>query len=367
MVVFIDLDADTVERDFPGHSPFYYNHFADDLAHAAPSSLHAHIPHYARPAPGNTSSARDSTSSAANSSLSPTRPTSSRAKASTRRSNGHKGKDRAPFLSNPNDTERLNKLFRVVGIYPYVTHLPSPPACHPSNSTPTFRWGTPCIRSVAQHLDRTDLYNLSSTCRDMHQCLLENRRHLLPFTLRCQVGSSNVKRLIASIRSPVVRTQCVSDLVNICDRCRRPSCRNCKTRSTKPTGQSNKRATCRACSSVSLATLTEDPTIKPCNCQSKGEPWVCNGCAVVGMENYVLKTNKSGRGQIATVELECGRGTTCVGKGWYTCENFYAYLDNSGKEEKFAKRGEKVRYACKGCKQFIFSKEEVREFLALRS
>ncbi|KAK6526374.1 hypothetical protein TWF694_004971 [Orbilia ellipsospora] len=335
MVVFIDLDADTVERDFPGHLPFYY---ADQvvMSHAGASSHH-HIPHYAQPLT-NTSTHDQSSSSLS------TRTTSARSRGSTRRGTGStRGKDRSLSQSNPNDLERLNKLFRVVGIYP-------------------------CIRSIAQHLDRTDLYNLSSTCRDMHQCLLENRRHLLPFTLRCHYAvASKPKKVIPSIRSVVVRTQCVSDLVNICDRCRNPSCRNCKTRSTKITGQSTKRATCRACSSVSLATLTEDPTIKPCDCQSKGEPWICNSCAVIGMENYLLKTNKTGRGQTATVELECGRGTACVGKGWYTCENFYAYLDNSGKEEKFSKRGDKVRYACNSCKQYVFNKQEEREFLALKS
>ncbi|KAF3931969.1 hypothetical protein ABW20_dc0102300 [Dactylellina cionopaga] len=307
MVVFIDLDADTVERDFPGNSLFY---FADGMAHP-----HSHIPHYAQPL--NNTSAYDHRESPS------ARPASRSKGASRRNTSNSKGKDRAAVLSNPNTSQRLDRLFRVIGIYP-------------------------CIRSIAQHLDRTDLYNLSSTCRDMHQCLLENRRHLLPFTLRCHYTSahkSTSRRLIPSIRSPI----------------------NCKTRSTKLTGQSTKRATCRACSSVSVATLTEDPTVRACVCQSKGEPWVCNNCADISMENYLLKTNKSGQAQTMTVEMECGRGTSCIGKGWYTCENFYAYLDNSGKEEKFAKRGEKVRYACKTCKQFVFNKEEAKEFLALKA
>ncbi|KAK6513460.1 hypothetical protein TWF281_005085 [Arthrobotrys megalospora] len=319
MVVFIDLDADTVERDFPGHSYFY-----DQMTG---TMRDPNIPHYAHhhhhPPPSSTAAAANT---------SPSSRSKSRRSTSTRRNT----------LSN--DSDRLNKLFRVVGIYP-------------------------CIRSIAQHLDRTDLYNLSSTCRDMHQCLLENRRHLLPFTLKCQYASSQrAKRLIPSIRSPIVRTQCAADLVNICDRCRRPACRNCKTRSSKGIGQSTKRATCTACSSISLPSLLVDPTVKPCVCQSKGEPWVCNSCADIGMENYLLKTNKTGRGTTTTVvELECGRGTNCVGKGWYTCENFYKYLDNSGKEEKFTKRAAKVRYACHSCKQYMFTKEEEKEFLALRA
>ncbi|KAK6332609.1 hypothetical protein TWF730_004269 [Orbilia blumenaviensis] len=312
MVVFIDLDADTVERDFPGHSHFY--------DHMLTMRHPANVPHHHRRG-ANTSP--------------PSR--SKRRSASTRRPS--------------NDSGRLAKLFSVVGIYP-------------------------CIRSIAQHLDRTDLYNLSSTCRDMHQSLLENRRHLLPFTLRCQYSSTSAAatqrekmvRRISSIRSPVVRSQCVSDLVNICDRCRRPACRNCKTRTSKPTHHSTKRATCTACSSISLTSLLVDPTVKPCACSSKGEPWVCASCASIGMENYLLKTNKSGRGiETTTVELECGRGTNCVGKGWYTCENFYKYLDSLGKEETFTKRTAKVRYACQSCKQYIFSKEEEKELLALRA
>ncbi|KAF3256662.1 hypothetical protein TWF217_006348 [Orbilia oligospora] len=314
MVVFIDLDADTVERDFPGHSHFY-----DHLTMRRPEAPHHNYNnvshHHHNTSPPLVASAR-----------------SKRRSASTRRSGAS------------NDSERLNKLFRVIGIYP-------------------------CVRSIAQHLDRTDLYNLSSTCRDMHQCLLENRKHLLPFTLRCQYTTTSQRsKRISSIRSPIVRTQCATDLVNICDRCRRPSCRNCKTRNAKPTHQSSKRATCTACSSISLPSLIVDPTVKPCDCNSKGEPWVCTSCASIGMENYLLKTNKNGRGtETTTVELECGRGTNCVGKGWYTCENFYKYLDSLGKEETFTKRTAKVRYACHSCKQYMFSKEEEREFLALRA
>ncbi|RVD81556.1 uncharacterized protein DFL_009415 [Arthrobotrys flagrans] len=289
MVVFIDLDADTVERDFPGHSHFY-----DQMTMRHPEGPHHNYNnvshhHHVNTSPPSTASR------------------SKRRSASTRRS------------GVSNDSDRLNKLFRVVGIYP-------------------------CIRSIAQHLDRTDLYNLSSTCRDMHQCLLENRRHLLPFTLRCQYAAASQKsKRISSIRSHILRTQCVTDLVNICDRCRRPSCRNCKTRTAKPTHQSTKRATCTACSSISLPSLIVDPTVKPCACNSKGEPWT------------------------TTVELECGRGTNCVGKGWYTCENFYKYLDSLGKEETFTKRTAKVRYACHSCKQYMFSKEEEREYFALRA
>ncbi|KAF3915068.1 hypothetical protein ABW21_db0206079 [Orbilia brochopaga] len=162
-------------------------------------------------------------------------------------------------------------------------------------------------------------------------------------------------------------TQCVSDLVNLCDRCRNPACRNCKARSPKLPGQSAKRATCTTCSSAPLSTLTEDPTIKPCTCQSKGEPWICGSCAVIGMENYLLKTKPGRSGLAPTVDLECGRGISCLGNGWYTCENFYAYLDNSGKEEKFTKRGQRVRYACSSCKQFVFNKDEEKEFLALKA
>ncbi|KAK6336541.1 hypothetical protein TWF696_002090 [Orbilia brochopaga] len=362
MVVFIDLDADTVERDFPGYSDYTFSHhstFPHHHHHHHHQPQHQHHHHHSSPPSAPVAAASSSAPSAAAYSPwnataadpSSARPAPPRSRASAAAA-ARRSKDRTaiPAITNPNDTERLTKLFRVIGIYP-------------------------CIRSIAAHLDRTDLYNLSSTCRNAHNALLENRRHLLPFTLRCHCATA--RPLSPPPSTPASRrptltplgawlaTQCVSDLVNLCDRCRNPACRNCKARSPKLPGQSAKRATCTTCSSAPLSTLTEDPTIKPCTCQSKGEPWICGSCAVIGMENYLLKTKPSRTGVTATVELECGRGISCLGKGWYTCENFYAYLDNSGKEEKF--RGQKVRYACSSCKQFVFSKDEEKEFLALKA
>lgn len=117
---------------------------------------------------------------------------------------------------SPNDAEATIKTS------PATTH-PEGPASIASNQSPCnlalLAAAYPVIRSIASHLDHTDLCELAGTCKQMRENMLQFRKSLLVTSLEC----SNVTEMDSL--NGKLRNRCVRDLVASCGTCGEPTCR----------------------------------------------------------------------------------------------------------------------------------------------
>jgi len=93
----------------------------------------------------------------------------------------------------------------------------------------------PFIASLVGYLDRTDLHNLASTCRHLHDTLTDYRPTLLTLSMRCgwpealgsigrRASSTAVSEALPRLNNPN-RRPCPKDLIQGCIRCSIPICR----------------------------------------------------------------------------------------------------------------------------------------------
>ncbi|KAJ4302289.1 hypothetical protein N0V88_002432 [Collariella sp. IMI 366227] len=165
----------------------------------------------------------------------------------------------------------------------------------------------PIIMSVAIHIDLNTLDNLSRTCRQIREGLLQYRKMLLISTLHCineplPVDPDQTLRYRARAGNWFYmrddgRTgysgkpgQCARDLVGECRQCKTVVCRNCAIKPPAPIVLRNRhRRLCQTCVAAPLGTLVKPP-LGPevsidsddmqreiCVCDSQGV-WLCQPC-----------------------------------------------------------------------------------------
>ncbi|KAK4241415.1 hypothetical protein C8A03DRAFT_30391 [Achaetomium macrosporum] len=165
----------------------------------------------------------------------------------------------------------------------------------------------PIIVSVASHIDLNTLDNLSRTCRQIREGLLQYRKMLLVSTLHCvnedlPVDPEETLRYRARAGNwyymqDAGRTnyngksgRCARDLVAECRRCGTVVCRNCTKKPPAPIAlRGRHRRLCEACVHAPLGSLVK-PELGPevridsddmqravCRCESEGV-WLCQPC-----------------------------------------------------------------------------------------
>ncbi|KAK4104656.1 hypothetical protein N658DRAFT_418362 [Parathielavia hyrcaniae] len=165
----------------------------------------------------------------------------------------------------------------------------------------------PIIMSVASSIDLNTLDNLSRTCRQIRENLLQYRKMLLVSTLHCTnehlpVDPEEVFRFRARAANWYYMQdagrssyhgksgQCARDLVAECRRCGTVVCRNCMTKPPAPIALPGRhRRLCSACVTAPLGLLVS-PQLGPdvrldsdemvravCTCESVGV-WLCQPC-----------------------------------------------------------------------------------------
>ncbi|KAL2138008.1 hypothetical protein VTI28DRAFT_7668 [Corynascus sepedonium] len=165
----------------------------------------------------------------------------------------------------------------------------------------------PIIMSVAASIDLNTLDNLSRTCRQIRQGLLQYRKMLLASTLHCvnedlpvdpeetlryRARASNWYYMQDAARSSYngKSGQCARDMVAECRRCGTVVCRNCAIKPPAPIVLRDRhRRLCDACVTAPLGSLVR-PRLGPeiridsdemeraiCTCGSTGV-WLCQPC-----------------------------------------------------------------------------------------
>ncbi|KAI1085284.1 hypothetical protein F5B20DRAFT_138130 [Whalleya microplaca] len=167
----------------------------------------------------------------------------------------------------------------------------------------------PIVMAIASSIDLNTLDNLSRTCRQVHEALLQYRSTVLPHTLHCVnedelVDPEDTFRYRARAgnwyymddgRSGCFSGKsgsCARDMVAECRRCSRVVCRNCAIKPPAPAVLRERlRRLCIPCSKAPLGTLVkprlrrDTPIDAPemqraiCTCASPREGvWLCQPC-----------------------------------------------------------------------------------------
>ncbi|KAI2779726.1 hypothetical protein F4815DRAFT_471955 [Daldinia loculata] len=165
----------------------------------------------------------------------------------------------------------------------------------------------PIVMAIASSIDLNTLDNLSRTCRQVHQALLQYRSTLLAHTLHCvnedvPVDPEDTFRYRARAGNWYYmedgRTgdyngksgNCARDMVAECRRCATAVCRNCAIKPPAPVVLRDRhRRLCFPCSKAPLGSLVK-PSLSPdtlvdaeemqqaiCTCDTKGV-WLCQPC-----------------------------------------------------------------------------------------
>ncbi|KAK3377890.1 hypothetical protein B0H63DRAFT_229184 [Podospora didyma] len=213
----------------------------------------------------------------------------------------------------------------------------------------------PIIASVAANIDLNTLDNLSRTCRQIREGLLQYRKVLLASTLHCSndhlpVDPEETLRYRAAAsnwfymedagrsRGTAKAGQCARDLVKECRRCGTVVCRNCAIKPPAPIVLRDRhRRLCVSCARAPLGLLVK-PRLGPefslassdeldraiCKCATDGV-WLCQPCGkTIRNNDDVYKSVWRWRGQYADSlsglgvgigdgdrGVECGRETEC--------------------------------------------------------
>ncbi|OTA70617.1 hypothetical protein K449DRAFT_342528 [Hypoxylon sp. EC38] len=165
----------------------------------------------------------------------------------------------------------------------------------------------PIVMAIASSIDLNTLDNLSRTCRQIHQALLQYRSTLLAHTLHCvnedlPVDPEDTFRYRARAGNWYYmedgRTgdyngksgSCARDMVAECRRCGTVVCRNCAIKPPAPVVLRDRhRRLCLPCSKAPLGSLVKPP-LRPdtsldsdemqraiCTCATQGV-WLCQPC-----------------------------------------------------------------------------------------
>ncbi|KAK4219604.1 hypothetical protein QBC37DRAFT_409328 [Rhypophila decipiens] len=213
----------------------------------------------------------------------------------------------------------------------------------------------PIIMSVAAHIDLNTLDNLSRTCRQIREGLLQYRKMLLISTLHCSnehlpVDPEETLRYRARAMNwfymeDAGRTsyagksgKCARDLVAGCRRCGTVVCRNCAIKPPAPIVLRDRhRRLCMTCAKAPLGSLVKpplDPSVplssdimqrSICTCDSFTGVWLCQPCGrTIRSDDYDYKGIWKWRSQYTDVlgglgtgigegdrGVICGRETSC--------------------------------------------------------
>ncbi|KAI1425045.1 hypothetical protein F5Y12DRAFT_399547 [Xylaria sp. FL1777] len=203
----------------------------------------------------------------------------------------------------------------------------------------------PIVIAIVSWLDLNTLDNLSRTCRQIRQNLLQYRVPLVTHTLHCykeqpplEPEDNEMNWYYMTINESYRRKgSCARDMVTECRRCARPVCRNCIIR---PPGSSTfrdrHRRLCIPCTKAPLAALANPPLLPStsieademqramCTCQSDCV-WLCHPCGrnIIGADQdyrsiwrwrnqygEVLGGTGIGEGDRGVI---CGREAACLG------------------------------------------------------
>ncbi|KAI3322563.1 hypothetical protein HD806DRAFT_129872 [Xylariaceae sp. AK1471] len=156
----------------------------------------------------------------------------------------------------------------------------------------------PIVIAIVSSLDLNTLDNLSRTCRQIREELLQYRGSLVTRTLHCfkeqpplDPEDNEMNWYYMSINESYRRRgNCARDLVAECRRCARPVCRNCAIRPPGPsTFRDRHRRLCHSCTKAPLAALARPPLLPStlidademqraiCTCKSD-RVWLCYPC-----------------------------------------------------------------------------------------
>ncbi|KAI0911269.1 hypothetical protein F4823DRAFT_314365 [Ustulina deusta] len=203
----------------------------------------------------------------------------------------------------------------------------------------------PIVIAIVSWLDLNTLDNLSRTCRQIRENLLQYRGPLVTHTMHCykeqrplEPEDNEMNWYYMTINESYRRKgSCARDMVSECRRCARPVCRNCIIR---PPGLSTfrdrHRRLCIPCTKAPLAALANPPLLPGtsmdademrramCTCQSDCV-WLCHPCGrnILGADQdyrsiwrwrnqygEVLGGTGIGEGDRGVI---CGREAACLG------------------------------------------------------
>ncbi|KAI0102752.1 hypothetical protein GGR51DRAFT_526119 [Nemania sp. FL0031] len=203
----------------------------------------------------------------------------------------------------------------------------------------------PIVIAIVSWLDLNSLDNLSRTCRQIRENLLQYRRPLVTRTLHCykeqpplEPEDNEMNWYYMTVNESYKRKgSCARDMVAECRRCAQPVCRNCVIR---PPGLSTfrdrHRRLCIPCTKAPAAALTRPPLLPStpidademqraiCTCESDCV-WLCHPCGrnIIGADQdyrsiwrwrnqygEVLGGVGIGEGNRGVI---CGREGTCLG------------------------------------------------------
>ncbi|TGJ79075.1 hypothetical protein E0Z10_g9696 [Xylaria hypoxylon] len=203
----------------------------------------------------------------------------------------------------------------------------------------------PVVIAIVSWIDLNTLDNLSRTCRQIRENLLQYRGPLVTHTMHCykeqpplEPEDNEMNWYYMTINESYRRKgSCARDMVAECRRCTRPVCRNCIIR---PPGLSTfrdrHRRLCISCTKAPLAALTNPPLLPitpidademqraTCTCQSD-RVWLCHPCGrnILGADQdyrsiwrwrnqygEVLGGIGMGEGDRGVI---CGREASCLG------------------------------------------------------
>ncbi|KAI0972339.1 hypothetical protein F4678DRAFT_430035 [Xylaria arbuscula] len=203
----------------------------------------------------------------------------------------------------------------------------------------------PVVIALVPWLDLNSLDNLSRTCRQIRENLLQYRVPLVTHTMHCykeqpplEPEDNEMNWHYMSINEGYRRKgMCARDLVAECRRCARPVCRNCIIRPPGPsTFRDRHRRLCVPCIKAPLAALANPPLLPEtsidademrrakCTCDSDGV-WLCHPCGrnIIGADQdyrsiwrwrnqygEVLGGTGIGEGDRGVI---CGREAACLG------------------------------------------------------
>ncbi|TRX97242.1 hypothetical protein FHL15_002036 [Xylaria flabelliformis] len=203
----------------------------------------------------------------------------------------------------------------------------------------------PIVSAIVSWLDLNTLDNLSRTCRQIRENLLQYRRPLVTRTLHCykeqpplEPEDNEMNWYYMTVNESYRRKgSCARDMVAECRRCARPVCRNCVIRPPGPsTFRDRHRRLCIPCTKAPVAALTRPPLLPNtpidtdemqraiCTCQND-RVWLCHPCGrnILGADQdyrsiwrwrnqygEVLGGVGIGEGNRGVI---CGREASCLG------------------------------------------------------
>ncbi|KAI0855231.1 hypothetical protein F4860DRAFT_507617 [Xylaria cubensis] len=203
----------------------------------------------------------------------------------------------------------------------------------------------PIVSAIVSWLDLNTLDNLSRTCRQIRENLLQYRRPLVTRTLHCykeqpplEPEDNEMNWYYMTVNESYKRKgSCARDMVAECRRCARPVCRNCVIRPPGPsTFRDRHRRLCIPCTKAPVAALTRPPLLPNtpidademqraiCTCQND-RVWLCHPCGrnILGADQdyrsiwrwrnqygEVLGGTGIGEGNRGVI---CGREASCLG------------------------------------------------------